>query len=146
MKNKILGQIPGRILTLATGALTQANTHAVFFDPGKEHWDFISITNTAHAGELFLKAIIAKEHPLLIFRDLFNLDDNRTNTLDLVNLIKKGRTHDFERLPQVLWVATGRRWPPRGLRPGQLLFTERNTSPARMQHPIISGWGSNRVY
>jgi hypothetical protein len=61
MKNEILSQIPRRILALATGALAQANTHAVFFGPGKEYWDFISITNTAHAGELFLKAIIAKE-------------------------------------------------------------------------------------
>jgi hypothetical protein len=58
-----------------------------------------------------LRAIIAKEHPLLIFKDLFSLDDNRANTLDLVSLIKKGRTHDFERLPQVLWVATGQRLP-----------------------------------
>ena len=111
MQNKILRQIPHRILTLAIGALAQANTHAVFADPGNEHWDFISVTNTAHAGELFLKAIIAKEHPLLIFKDLFNLDDNRADALDLVNLIKRGRTHDFEKLTQVLWVTTGQRVP-----------------------------------
>jgi hypothetical protein len=105
-----MGLIPGRIVTLAIGALAQAN-HAVFADPGNEHWDFISVTNTAHAGELFLKAVIAKEHPLLIFKDLFNLDDNRADTLDLVSLIKRGKTHDFEKLPQVLWVATGQRLP-----------------------------------
>jgi hypothetical protein len=107
----ILKEIPDRILTLALGALSQANMHAVFADPGNEHWDFISVTNTAHAGELFLKAIIAKEHPLLIFKDIFNLDDNRAESLDLVTLIKKGKTHDFEKLPQVLWAATGRRIP-----------------------------------
>jgi hypothetical protein len=106
-----LKEIPDRILTLARGALTQANTHAVFSDPGNEHWDFISVTNTAHAGELFLKAIIAKEHPLLIFRDIFSLDDSRAESLDLISLIKKGRTHDFEKLPQVLWVTTGQRIP-----------------------------------
>jgi hypothetical protein len=107
----ILEEIPNRILTLARGALSQANMHAVFSDPGNEHWDFISIINSAHAGELFLKAIIAKEHPLLIFRDIFNLDDNRADSLDLANLIQRGKTHDFERLPQVLWVATGQRIP-----------------------------------
>ncbi len=107
----VLKEIPDRILTLALGALSQANMHAVFADPGNEHWDFISVTNTAHAGELFLKAIIAKEHPLLIFKDIFNLDDNRADSLDLVTLIKKGKTHDFEKLPQVLWAATGRRIP-----------------------------------
>jgi hypothetical protein len=42
---------------------------------------------------------------------LFSLDDSRANTLDLVSLIKKGKTHDFEKLPQVLWVATGQRLP-----------------------------------
>jgi hypothetical protein len=111
VQSDVLKEIPGRILALATGALTQANTHAVFADPGNEHWDFISITNAAHAGELFLKAIIAKEHPLLIFKDLFNLDDSRAETLDLVSLIKRGKTHDFEKLPQVLWVTTGQRLP-----------------------------------
>jgi hypothetical protein len=107
----VLREIPDRILTLALGALSQANMHAVFADPGNEHWDFISVTNAAHAGELFLKAIIAKAHPLLIFKDIFNLDDNRADSLDLVTLIKKGKTHDFDKLPQVLWVTTGKRIP-----------------------------------
>ncbi|UYO44798.1 hypothetical protein KQX63_01825 [Rhodopseudomonas palustris] len=109
--NPVLTEIPARILHLAFGALSQANMHAVFSDPGNEHWDFISVTNTAHAGELFLKAIIAKEHPLLIFKDLFSLDDNRTDSIELVNLVKRGKTHEFERLPQVLWAVTGKRIP-----------------------------------
>jgi hypothetical protein len=107
----VLREIPDRILTLALGALAQANMHAVFADPGNEHWDFISVINAAHAGELFIKAIIAKEHPLLIFKDIFSIDDNRSDSLDLVTLIKKGKTHDFEKLPQVLWVTTGQRIP-----------------------------------
>ena len=111
MPSAVLREIPERILEFAMGALAQANMHAVFADPGNEHWDFISVVNTAHAGELFLKAIIAKEHPLLIFRDLFSLDDSRAEALDLVSLIKRGKTHDFEKLPQVLWVTTGQRIP-----------------------------------
>jgi len=107
----VLKEIPDRILALACGALSQANMHAVFADPGNEHWDYISIINTAHAGELFLKAIIAKEHPLLIFKDIFGLDDNRADSLELVNLIRRGKTHDFEKLPQVFWVTTGQRIP-----------------------------------
>lgn len=109
--NPALQEIQERILRLAKGALTQANTHAVFADPGNEHWDFISVINTAHAGELFLKAIIAKEHPLLIFKDLFGLDDSQSSLLDVERLIKRGRTHDFEKLPQIVWAATGRRVP-----------------------------------
>jgi hypothetical protein len=93
------------------GALTQANTHAVFADPGNEHWDFISIINTAHAGELFLKAVVAKQHPLLIFKDLFTLDDSKAELLDISSLIARGRTHDFEKLPQIVWATTGQRIP-----------------------------------
>lgn len=109
--NPELSQIPNRILQLATGALTQANHHSVFADPGNEHWDFMCVINTAHAGELFLKAVIAKEHPLLIFKDLFSLDQSNADVLDLDSLIRRGRTHDFEKLPQIMWAATGRRVP-----------------------------------
>ncbi|MAU19331.1 MAG: hypothetical protein CMH13_02225 [Martelella sp.] len=109
--NQALSQIPDRILNLAIGALTQANTHAVYIDPGNEHWQHICVLNTAHAGELFLKAIIAREHPLLIFKDIFSLDDNRGGLLDIETLIKRGRTHDFERLPQILWATTDKRIP-----------------------------------
>jgi hypothetical protein len=109
--NEELRQVPDRILRLAVAALTQANTHAVYMDPGNEHWDVMSVLNAAHAGELFLKAVIAKEHPLLIFKDIFALDDSRSDELDISSLLQKGRTHDFERLPQVLWVTTGIRLP-----------------------------------
>jgi hypothetical protein len=109
--NPELAQIPDRILQLATGALAQANTHAVFADPGNEHWGFMCVINTAHAGELFFKAVIAREHPLLLFKDLFSLDDSKAETLDIGSLIRRGRTHDFDKLPQIMWAATGRRVP-----------------------------------
>ena len=109
MMNPELAQIPERILQLATGALAQANTHSVFADPGNEHWGFMCVINTAHAGELFLKAVIAREHPLLIFKDLFSLDDSKADAPDIGGLIRRGRTHDFAKLPQIMWAATGRR-------------------------------------
>lgn len=109
--NEALIDIPERILGLAIAALTQANMHAVYMDPGSEHWPQMSILNTAHAGELFLKALIASEHPLLIFKDLSALDDNRADELGLQTLLTRGRTHDFEKLPQVLWATTGIRIP-----------------------------------
>lgn len=111
--NDVLTQIPDRILHLAMGALAQANMHATFVDPGNEHWDFICVLNTAHAGELFLKAAIAKEHPLLLFKDLFGFDDGQSTEIDIENLIKRGKTHDFEKLPQILWAVSGIRLPNR---------------------------------
>jgi hypothetical protein len=103
-----LKDIPDRILDVAIGALTQ---HAVYYNPGMDHWDHMSVLNAALAGELFLKAIIAKEHPLLIFRDLFQLDDPSNHDLKLEHIIEKCRTYNFEHLPKLLWVSTGGRLP-----------------------------------
>ncbi|MCM5558502.1 hypothetical protein [Pleomorphomonas sp. JP5] len=105
--NDELKGIPERILGLATAALTQANMQAVFMDPGNEYWPTLSVLNAAHAGELFIKAVIAYEHPLLLFKDISGLDDNRTDEIDVDTLIRRGRTHDFERLPQILWASSG---------------------------------------
>jgi hypothetical protein len=109
--NEALRGIPNRILDLAMGALAQANTHAAFADPGNEHWPQMSVLNAAHAGELFLKAIIATEHPLLIFKDLPTLDDKQADELGLQMLLTRGQTHDFAKLPQVLWATAGIRIP-----------------------------------
>jgi len=104
-----LKNIPSRILDMALNALSQANTHAVCYDPGKEHWDKMSVLNTALAGELCLKAIIATGHPLLVFRDLFKLEQQNSEDLSIEHIIKNGRTYNFEDLPKLLWVATGER-------------------------------------
>jgi len=109
--HEILRKIPDRILETATGALTQANQHAVYYDPGMDHWGYIAILNAALAGELFMKAVIAKEHPLLIFRDFFHLDDPGNQDMDFKQIIERGKTYNFEHLPKLLWVATGERLP-----------------------------------
>lgn len=96
---------------MACHALKQANTLAVFGGPGGEHWPNLSVTAAAHAGELFLKAIIAKEHPLLIFRDLFSLDKSENRPLSVQDVIERGKTYNFESLPKLLWVVTGERLP-----------------------------------
>lgn len=69
----------------------------------------MGVLHAALAGELFLKAIIAKEHPLLIFRDLNNLDQPQNVEISLNEIIENGRTYNFEHLPRLLWVATGER-------------------------------------
>jgi hypothetical protein len=107
--NPALKSIPDRVISLALGALAQANTHATFHDPGNEHWEAMGVLNAAHAGELVLKAAIAKEHPLLIFRDIFAFDDGRLDQIEYETLIQRGKTHDFDKLPQIYWAVTGNR-------------------------------------
>lgn len=98
-----------RILGLATDALKRANTDAVYFDPGMEHRQSLAPLAAAHAGELVLKALIAKEHPLLLFK---NIGEKTTDDeIDLDWLLQNGRTHDFSRLPSVLWATSGIRVP-----------------------------------
>lgn len=107
--HEALEQIPDRILKNAVGALTQANTLAVYHDPGMEHRDDLCVLSAALAGELFLKAIIADEHPLLLFKDLFHLDQPSNSAFDVEQTIRSARTYGFEHLPQLLWVTRNER-------------------------------------
>lgn len=106
-----IDEIPERIFRMASDALIQANTHAVICGRGVEHRANMSILDAAHAGELFLKAVIAKAHPLLIFRDLFSLDKSAEEPLDLRHIFEHGRTYNLEHLPKLLWVVHGERLP-----------------------------------
>jgi len=104
-----LKQIQTRILRHATDALIRANTDAAFWDPHLQHRASLAPLAAAHAGELLLKALIAKEHPLLLFK---NIGEKTTDDeIDLDWLIRNGRTHDFSKLPSVLWAATGIKIP-----------------------------------
>lgn len=109
--HEALKHIPDRIVGLAEGSLALANMHAVFSAPYTEYWGQLCILSAAHAGELFIKAIIAQEHPLLIFRDFFSVDDQTSADLSIEKLIERGRTYDFKDLPKLLWMATGKRIP-----------------------------------
>ncbi len=109
--HKTLEEIPARILEAAIGSLKQVNKHAVFAGPGAEYWDSISILNAATAGELFIKAIIAKEHPLLIFKDLPKLDTPNNQELNIQQIIEKGKSYTFSELPNLLSVTTGETLP-----------------------------------
>lgn len=99
-------EIVENILRLTIAAIKQTNKNAVFSGPMSEDWDYFSVLNAVHSGELAIKAIIANEHPLLIFKDLFSLYKDDTE-LTLQQLMLQGKSHDLNKLPQVLWAVTG---------------------------------------
>ena len=107
----IVEVIPDRITDAAVTALEQANQNVVDSESFSKNFDQISILNAARAGELFLKAIIAYEHPLLIFENLYNLEDRDNSDSGIKHIISKGRTYGFDKLPKLLWVVTGERIP-----------------------------------
>jgi hypothetical protein len=74
-----------------------------------EHRDHLCILSAALTGELFIKAAIAEEHPLLIFKDLFHLEPHITEPFVIDDVILNSRTYNFEHLPKLLWVAANER-------------------------------------
>ena len=117
--HKTLKEIPDRILQNAVDALSEAN-HKCVFGPGPAsdiwHYDYYCVLDAAHAGELFLKALIAKEHPLLIFKNIFrfNASNEYPDGLTIEKLIQSGETHDFSALPNILWAVCNIKIQDRG--------------------------------
>lgn len=69
--------------------------------------DLTTKSHAAHAVELLIKARIAQEHPLLIFKQLPRWTQAAGAHLDLEDLFKQGRTVQWADLPERLWTSTG---------------------------------------
>lgn len=95
----------------AEGALAHANRHSCYWDPQTPHWKQQAVLQAAHAGELFIKARIAQEHPLLIFDQLPKPQPGSSELLDFGDLFERGKTLQWSDLPARLWAATGIRLP-----------------------------------
>lgn len=100
---------------LGLGALSHANWHAGFVSFENPYWAQLSILQAAHAAEILIKARIAEEHPLLIFRDLPKQQGAEIASLSQSRLLSEGRTYDFSELPDRLWATTGIHLPNRDL-------------------------------
>ena len=103
------------LLESTVGAIASANMRATFFGPGHEHWPRLAILDATRAGELAIKATIAKVHTLLIFKDAFSVYSEADAEVDIETLVSKARSHDFSKLPNLLWVVTGKRIEARNL-------------------------------
>ena len=68
----------------------------------------LSVVHTAHGAEIIIKARIAEEHPLLIFKD-YPKSNKTTGMLSIKELLEDGRTLIYSELPEVLWASTGYR-------------------------------------
>ncbi|WAT08790.1 hypothetical protein [Rouxiella badensis] len=71
------------------------------------------VLQAAHACEIFLKASLAQEHPLLIFESLpkstADCVNKTTGLLDFESLLEKGQTINYSELPEKVWAATGKK-------------------------------------
>lgn len=92
---------------LGLGALAHANRHAAYSAIENPRWPELSILQAAHAAELLIKARIAQEHPLLIFKEIPRSSQTSNSHLDAKDLFEKGKTIDWSALPERLWATTG---------------------------------------
>lgn len=79
---------------------------ATFSELSKPYTHAVAVVTAAHAGEILLKARIAEEHPLLIFKSL-PTSSTTDSFLDLEALIKSGQSYGYDQLPELLWASTG---------------------------------------
>lgn len=87
-------------------ALSHALQHTCFYNEFNPYWQDLAVLQAAHAAEIFIKARIAEQHPLLIFMDLPKSTQSG-GLLDIKALIESGRTIQFQDLPERLWAITG---------------------------------------
>lgn len=103
--------ISDKIFELGLISLRQANGNLTSFNQFNPGSNILAVLNAAHAGELFLKSIIAREHPLLIFKNLHEIVPKEDEPVDIQHLLSKGITHDFSKLPNIFWAVTGSEIP-----------------------------------
>jgi hypothetical protein len=99
------------MIALGAGSLSHANYLAHFYDWTNQMWSQLGVLQAAHACEIFLKARLAQEHPLLIFDSLpkstADCVNKTTGLLDFESLLEKGQTITYSELPEKVWAATG---------------------------------------
>lgn len=104
-----LKQVGDHMKELGLGALTHAMRLSLYSDPNNGYWSDLSVLHGAHAAEILIKARIAAEHPLLIFSEIPRSTQTGTQLLAFQDLVQKGRTIDYQDLPERLWATTGQR-------------------------------------
>ncbi len=102
-----LADIGDHMKELGLGALTHALRLSLYSDPNNPHWGDLSVLHAAHAAEILIKARIAMEHPLLIFEQIPKSTQAGGPLLAFEDLLEKGRTIEFQDLPERLWATTG---------------------------------------
>ncbi|EQC0078312.1 hypothetical protein ACY0L2_001708 [Serratia marcescens] len=108
-----LKKVYSHMLNLGAGSLAHANYLAHFDDMSNSMWSQLGVLQAAHACEIFLKARLAQEHPLLIFESLpkstADCVNKITGLLDFESLLEKGQTITYSELPEKVWAATGKK-------------------------------------
>ncbi len=88
--------------------LGRAIYDATFSEMMRPFAHVLSVVHVAHGAEILIKARIAQEHPLLIFKS-YPKSSTTKDLLSIKELFEYGRTLMYSELPEVLWASTGYR-------------------------------------
>lgn len=106
-----LRRVANHMRELGLGSMRHA-LRLGLYDGGDNHWwGELSILHAAHAAEILVKARIAQEHPLLVFDQVPRRPTGSTDLLSFKDLVERGRTLQYQDLPERLWAVTGIRLP-----------------------------------
>ena len=104
-----LRNIPQHMQRLGRSSLAHALTLEVSGHHGNTDYGYyqreLGVLVAAHAAEILLKARIAEEHPLLIFSQIPKSKNDAL--LEISALFEKGRTIQYQDIPERLWATTG---------------------------------------
>ncbi len=88
--------------------LGRAIYDSTFSEMTKPFAHTLAVIHAAHGTEILIKARIAQEHPLLIFKKLPKPNRGKPPTkLDFDALFEKGISYMYNELPELLWASTG---------------------------------------
>lgn len=79
---------------------------ATFSEQLNPYSNRLCVIDATHGIELIIKARIAQEHPLLIFKDI-PTNQEKYKLLDFEQLYDQGKTYSYSELPNILWATTG---------------------------------------
>ena len=110
--NKDLENVSAHIKELGIGLMSQAQKNGFFWNPDNYLDEGVfGVLQAAQAAEIFIKAAIAEQHPLLIFSNLPTSKQANGELLNIEHLFEKGKTVQYSELPELLWASTGYKLP-----------------------------------
>jgi hypothetical protein len=95
--------IADRLKAYGLTSLAYAQQHILLYENDDPYWHNFAVLQTAHATEIILKAIIAEQHPSLIFRDFPRLIRDFEDKSISFKLFEDGETLSYDQLPDKLW-------------------------------------------
>lgn len=104
--------ISDNLLELGVGVLAKAQRNTLYGDTDVQVDESVwGVLQATQAGELIIKAAIAKQHPLLILSSIPKTNMVCGDRLSIRDVVENSKPVEYSELPEKLWAATGFKIP-----------------------------------